>query len=199
MLFIIMEQRYKKLSKYARDNGINYRTAWNYFNKGLINGAFKNDMGTILVPVIEKKPELTNNKAAVYARVSSNDRKQSLIEQLERLNNYSVNSGYQVVHSVKEIGSGMNDNRQKLSKLLNQDDWNVLVVENKDRLTRFGFNYLKLLLEKQGKTIEVVNQAEDDKQDLMADLISVIYSFSARMYGLRRKKNKEEIINFLEN
>jgi len=194
-----MEQRYKKLSKYARDNGINYRTAWNYFNKGLINGAFKNDMGTILVPVIEKKPELTNNKAAVYARVSSNDRKQSLIEQLERLNNYSVNSGYQVVHSVKEIGSGMNDNRQKLSKLLNQDDWNVLVVENKDRLTRFGFNYLKLLLEKQGKTIEVVNQAEDDKQDLMADLISVIYSFSARMYGLRRKKNKEEIINFLEN
>jgi len=49
-----MEQRYKKLSKYARDNGINYRTAWNYFNKGLINGAFKNEMGTILVPVIEK-------------------------------------------------------------------------------------------------------------------------------------------------
>jgi putative resolvase len=194
-----MEQRYKKLSKYARDNGINYRTAWNYFNKGLINGAFKNEMGTILVPVIEKKLELTNNKAAVYARVSSNDRKQSLIEQLERLNNYSINSGYQVVHSVKEIGSGMNDNRKKLSKLLNQDDWNVLVVENKDRLTRFGFNYLKLLLEKQGKTIEVVNQADNDKQDLMSDLISVIYSFSARMYGLRRKKNKEEIVKFLES
>ena len=194
-----MEQRYKKLSKYAKDNGINYRTAWNYFNKGLIEGAFQNEMGTILVPIIEENPAVTTNKAAVYARVSSNDRKQSLIDQLERLNNYSVSNGYQIAHSIKEVGSGMNDNRKKLSNLLVQDDWNVLVVENKDRLTRFGFNYLKLLLEKQGKTIEVVNPIDDDKQDLMADLISIIYSFSARMYGLRRKKNKEEIISFIEN
>lgn len=47
--------------------------------------------------------------------------------------------------------------RTNLTKILTVDDWDVLIVENKDRLTRFGFNYLKLLLNKQGKDIIVVN------------------------------------------
>jgi len=72
-------------------------------------------------------------------------------------------------------------------------------VENKDRLTRFGFNYIKELLALQNKQIVVVNQTDDYKIDLMQDLISIICSFSARVYGLRRKKNKEEIIKILEN
>ena len=71
-------------------------------------------------------------------------------------------------------------------------------MENKDRLTRFGFNYIKQLLENQNKTIIVINQTDDDTNDLMKDLISVIYSFSARMYGLRRRKNKKDIIEFLD-
>ena len=93
----------------------------------------------------------------------------------------------------------MNDNRPVLNKILQSDDWDVLVIENKDRLTRFGFNYINTLCETKGKKILVLNSSEDDKEDLMKDLISVIYSFSARMYGLRRRKNKEDIINFLES
>jgi predicted site-specific integrase-resolvase len=54
------------------------------------------------------------------------------------------------------------------------------------------------LLNLQNKKIIVVNQTNDDKTDLINDLVSIIYSFSARIYGLRRKKNKEEIIKFLE-
>ena len=108
--------------------------------------------------------------------------------------------GYQIVEVVKEVGSGVNDNRQKLKKLLESDSWGVLVVEHKDRLTRFGFNYIEILLNKEGKKIEVVNTAEDEKSDLMSDLISIIYSFSAKMYGLRRSKRKtEEIIKCIEN
>ena len=103
-----------------------------------------------------------------------------------------------VIDSYKEIASGMNDNRPILNKILQRTDWDILLVENKDRLTRFGFNYIKTMLETQGKKIFVVNNTEDDKEDLMKDLISVIYSFSARMYGLRRKKTKEEIIKFIE-
>lgn len=64
----------------------------------------------------------------------------------------------------------------------------------KDRLTRFWFNYIKTLCESKGKKIIVTNASENDKEDLMKDLISIIYSFSARMYGLRRKKNKQDII-----
>jgi len=69
-----------------------------------------------------------------------------------------------------------------------------LLVEHKDRLIRFGFNYLVLLAEEQGKTIEVVNCAEDEKEDLIQDFVAVIYSFSARLYGLRRAKRKTEKI-----
>jgi len=107
--------------------------------------------------------------------------------------------GYQIVSVVKEVGSGVNDNRKKFLKLLTDDSWGTLVVEHKDRCTRFGFNYIETLLNQNGREIEVVNTAEDEKSDLMQDLIAIIYSFSARMYGMRRSKRKtEKIIEILE-
>ncbi|HEY6406803.1 MAG TPA: IS607 family transposase, partial [Ktedonobacteraceae bacterium] len=69
-----------------------------------------------------------------------------------------------------------------------------IVVEHKDRLTRFGFRYLETLLDIQGRTIEVVNVAENDKEDLIADLVAIVYSFTARLYGQRRAKRKTERI-----
>jgi predicted site-specific integrase-resolvase len=93
----------------------------------------------------------------------------------------------------------MNDTRSQLTKILDRDDWNILVVEHKDRLTRFGFNYIQTLLKKSGKTIEVVNLTDTDNHDIMSDLISIIYSFSARIYGKRKAKRKESIKQFLED
>jgi len=120
-------------------------------------------------------------------------------EQANRLKEYSIARGYQIIEVVKEVGSGVNDNRKKLKKLLESDSWGTIVVEHKDRLTRFGFNYIETLLNKEGRKIEVVNLAEDEKSDLMQDLVSIIYSFSAKMYGLRRSKRKtEEIVKLLE-
>ncbi len=69
-----------------------------------------------------------------------------------------------------------------------------IVVEHKDRLTRFGFRYLETLLELAGRHIEVVNLAENDREDLLADLVSIMYSFAARLYGQRRAKRKAEAI-----
>lgn len=92
------------------------------------------------------------------------------------------------------MGSGVNDNRKKLVSLLNEDDHKIIVVEHKDRLTRVGFNYLKVLLNQQGKDIEVVNIAEEETEDIMQDFISIITSFCARIYGLRRRKRKTECI-----
>ena len=192
-----MEQKYIKLSKYASNNAITYRTAWNHYKKGLIEGAIKIPSGSILVP-INNKIESTIKKAALYARVSNNDRKKSLNSQLLRLENFALKNGYIVSHSVKEIASGMNDNRTKLTKLLCQDDWDILIIENKDRLTKFGFNFIQILLNKNNKEIIVLNENKTEKEDILQDLISIIYSFSARIYGLRRKKTKEEIIKFLE-
>ena len=77
-------------------------------------------------------------------------------------------------------------------------------MENKDRLTRFGFNYLKLLCEEQGKVIEVVDCTEEKKEDLIQDFVAVIYGFSAKLYGLKKAKEKtekivKEIIHETEN
>jgi predicted site-specific integrase-resolvase len=70
----------------------------------------------------------------------------------------------------------------------------LIVVEHKDRLTRVGLRYLDTWLKTQGRTNEVVNQAENGTEDLLADLTAIVYSFCARLYGLRRAKRKTEVI-----
>ena len=70
----------------------------------------------------------------------------------------------------------------------------TIVVEHKDRATRFGFRYLEVLLSQAGRTIEVANLAENDREDLLQDLSSLVYSMCARLYGQRRAKRKQELI-----
>ena len=103
-----------------------------------------------------------------------------------------VAKGYRIVAIVKEVGSGVNDSRKKLINSLSRDDYSLIVCEHKDRLTRFGFNYIKVLLNKMGKDIEIINEAREEKEDLMQDFIAIITSFCARIYGLRRQKRKTE-------
>jgi len=75
----------------------------------------------------------------------------------------------------------VNDSRPRLLCLLRRDpSITRLVVKEKDRFTRFGFRYVEILLELQGRTIEVVNGAENDKEDLLHDVASRVSSFCAR-------------------
>ena len=187
---------YYKLSDYAKKHNVTYRTAWNRFKKGLIDGAFMDEHGHIKIPVLSLDKL---NNAIIYCRVSNNDAKDNLNRQTDRLTDYTIRNGYNIIDIVKEIASGLNDNRKKLTDILKRDDWDLLIVENKDRLTRFGFNYIKTLLNSKGKDVIIVNQSDDDNTDLIQDLVSIIYSFSARLYGLRKKKSKKEIIDFIEN
>lgn len=90
----------------------------------------------------------------------------------------------------------MNDNRKEFWKMLDSKP-TTIVIENKDRLTRFGFKYIENLC---GAEIIVLNPEDDNEKDLFRDLISVITSFCCRLYGLRRganraKKIKEQIID----
>jgi predicted site-specific integrase-resolvase len=111
-----------------------------------------------------------------------------------RLVAYCAARGYQVAKVVKEVGSGINDARPKLLALLADQGIALIVVERKDRLTRFGFRYLDTLLKTQGRAIEIVNQAENGTEDLWADLTAIVYSFCARLYGQRRAKRQTEVI-----
>jgi putative resolvase len=176
-----------KLSQYATDHGVTYRTAWNRYKAGKIGGAWQDENGTIHVP--EPGAELLP-KAAIYARVSSHGQKDDLDRQVQRLTDYALTRGLQVVSVTTEVASGVNDTRPKLTKLLQSDDWGTLVVEHRDRLTRVGFNWFEVFLTRQGKRIEVANLAQEQTSDLMDDFLSIIYSFTARLYGLRGSKNR---------
>jgi len=90
---------------------------------------------------------------------------------------------------VQEIASGMNDDRKKLHALLKQKNFDVLLVEHKDRLTRFGFRWFEEICPFK---IEVINVAEDTTHDLMEDLVSIVTSFCARLYGQRRGREKTD-------
>jgi putative resolvase len=186
-----------KLIDYAHKMGISYKTAWRWYKAGKLPGK-QMDTGTILV-MEDETEKSASTKVAVYARVSSAENRSNLDSQAERLVNYCAARGYQVAKVVKEVGSGINDSRPKFLALLADQTIGLVVIEHKDRGTRFGFRYIETLLQVQGRKIEVVNQAENSTEDLLADLTTIIYSFCARLYGQRRAKRKtERIVQELE-
>ena len=173
-----------KLSHYAKKMGLDYRTVWNWYKEGKIPNAYQTHSGTIIIPdeEIEHKQEYG---VILYARTSSSKNKELLDNQVERLKNYATSRGYKIKQIVKEFGSGLNDERKQLSKILQDNQYDKIIVENKDRLTRFGFNWIQLLT---GNRIEVINEAKEKDEDIVKDLISIIHCFSARIYGLRRSQ-----------
>ena len=192
-----------KLSKYAEKIGVKRATATKWFHKGLIKGAYQLPTGTIIVPDeifdTEKKEKI--GKTVIYARVSSPERRKTDLEyQAKRMSDFCISNGWKIDRIVKEVGSGLNDSRPKLMELFNgKKNIQRIVVEHKDRLTRFGFNYILALAEAKGIEIVVANATENPKDDLMLDFVSVITSFCARMYGQRRgKAKKEKVMEVLE-
>src|SRR5262249_10209701 len=184
-----------KLKDYARQQGVSYRTAWRWWKAGKLPG-HQMDTGTILIAPEATLPSSAAQRVAIYARVSSAsaENTSNLDSQAERLAAYCAARGYHVAKVVKEVGSGVNDARPKLLALLADHSIGLMVVEHQDRLTRFGFRYLDTLLKNQGRAIEVVNQAENGTEDLLADLTAIVYSFCARLYGPRPAKGKTEVI-----
>ncbi|MBF6591748.1 MAG: IS607 family transposase, partial [Ktedonobacterales bacterium] len=173
-------------------------TAWRWWKAGKLPGR-QMDTGTILIEPEAAPVGASRQQVAIYARVSSAENNSNLDSQAERLSAYCAARGYQVAKVVKEVGSGVNDARPKLLALLEDQGIGLIVVEHKDRLTRFGFRYLDTLLKTQGRAIDVVNQAENGTaengtEDLLSDLTAIVYSFCARLYGQRRAKRKTEVI-----
>lgn len=193
--------KYIKLSEYGKQKGIHYNTALNHFKAGKIDGAIQTDTGSIYVPRNwDIKKEFEELTCVIYARVGTSENKSNLEGQLERLRSYALAKGYKIIDEIKEVGSGVNENRKELNKLLSRRDYQIIVVEYKDRLTRFGFNYIQTLMEADERKVDVANLKEENDTSLMEDLISVISSFCARMYGPRRSKRiTDKIIKTLED
>ncbi len=172
-----------KLSEYAKNYGITYRTAFRWWQNGQIKG-FQKPSGTLIVTEGEEEARVAKKMVSpvvIYARVSSPKQQADLDRQVERLQDYCSARGSQVGRIVKEIGSGVNDSRRKFLALLSDPKADTIVVEHKDRATRFGFRSLEVLLTQAGRTIEGANLAENDREDLLHDLSSIVYSMCARL------------------
>ena len=123
-------------------------------------------------------PAVRPQKVAVYARVSSAENRKNLESQAERVSAFCAARGWQVAKVVKECGSGVNDQRPQFLALLADTSISHIVVEHKDRCSRFGVAYIQTLLATQGRELVIVNEAEEGQEDVMQDFVAIITSFS---------------------
>ena len=142
--------------------------------------------GTVVVHA-----ERRSQGVALYARVSSADQKADLDRQLSRLTEYAVAQGLVVIDAVKEVGSGLNGHRKGMMRLLRNPEIHTIVVEHRDRLMRFGFEYVESAMAADGRKILVI-EPEEMTDDIVRDLHEVIVSMCARLYGKRSARNRAQ-------
>ncbi len=153
-----------------------------------------------LIDYLDKEGMLSDisleKRDIIYARVSSNEQKTK--GDLDRQAMFLVENVNNLINPLvlKEVGSGLNDKRKKLLELIDlvcNDQVKNVYVTYKDRLTRFGFNYLETMFKNHGVQIIVLKdkkEEKDVKEELVDDMMSLIASFSGKLYGMRSNKNK---------
>src|SRR5437764_3684866 len=179
-----------RLSQYAKQMGVSYKTAFRWWKAGKLD-AYQLDTGTIIVREPAQPQEALS--VALYARVSSADQKEDLARQIQRLKDYAAAKGYHVTRTVSELASGLNDSRPKFLKLLTDASIGVIVVEHRDRATRFGLTYIEQVMAMQGRRLEVIFPSDTDN-DLVDDFIAVITSMASQLSGRRTSKRRAEKI-----
>jgi len=176
-----------KLSVWAKQQGITYKAAWNWWKAGKLPvEAEQMPSGTI---IIKEQKAVAMGTAALYTRVSSHDQKKDLDAQIGRLSQFAASQKLAVTMALTEVGSGLNGHRPKLMKLLADPTVSIIVVEHRDRLMRFGSEYVESSLHAQGRKLIIMDQTEL-KDDLVQDMMEVLTSFCARLYGRRSAANK---------
>lgn len=146
--------------------------------------------------LIGQKKQKKDKKIISYARVSTQNQKKQLVEQNQRIYDSCISRGLQLDQQFSDIKSGMTSDRkdfQKVVRMIIQGEVELLVIENKDRLVRFGYEILESIFKYFGCKILVLNDILENKsyeQELTEDLISIIHYFTMKNYSHRRKLNK---------
>lgn len=135
-------------------------------------------------------------KVIVYCRVSSHGQKDDLASQIEAMETYCLGAGIAVDEWINEIGGGMNFKRKKFLTLMDAiiaGEVKHLIIAHKDRLVRFGFDFIHYLADRHGCEIEVVNQESLSSQEEMTeDLLAIVHTFSCRLYRMRKYRKEAE-------
>jgi len=186
--------------------GISYSTLSRWVREGRIR-AIRTAGGKYRIPesevrrIAEGLPISREVRAIIYARVSSNNQKSDLERQIQYLTEYCASKGYRVIDVLSDVASGLKTGRRGLLKLFDyvvNGQVDVVVVTYRDRLTRFGFEFLEFFFNQYGVRIEVVfgEEPKEAHQELVEDLIEIVTSFAGKLYGTRSHKKKKLVDGF---
>ena len=181
--------------EWAAREGLNPQTVWKWCRTGKMPVPVEHTpsgMWLVHDPKYETPtPDGNEGRTVCYARVSSAGQKDDLKRQADRLKAFAIGMGVEDPEVVMETGSGMNDRRRKLNRLLSGPTVTSIIVEHRDRLARMNAGLVESALKAQGRRIIVVDDTELD-DDLARDMTEVLTSFCARLYGRRAAKRKAE-------
>lgn len=177
------------LTEWAWAQGVHLQTAYRWFREGMLPvPAVRVNERTVLVsPDVSAVPAVT--AFGLYARVSSHDQKADLDRQVARLTGWAAQAGGMVVRVETEVGSGVNGARRKVRRLLADPRVSVVVVEHRDRLGRRNTELVEAALSAHGRRLVVLDCGEGT-DDLVRDMVEVLTSLCARLYGRRSARNR---------
>lgn len=181
--------------------GITRPTLTKYVKTGLIKitilptGRYNYDDDSVF-SFIGQKTKKKGESIISYARVSTQNQKKQLLEQNQRIYESCISKGLKLEKQYSDIKSGMNSDRkefQEVCQRIIKGEVALLVIENRDRLVRFGFDLLESFFKYFGTKILILNDEISNKsyeEELTEDLISIIHYFTMKSYSHRRKLNK---------
>jgi putative resolvase len=176
------------LADWAKSVGVNRHTAYRWFRDGTLPVPAER-VGRLILVKAAGSPSAAAAGVVVYARVSSHDQRWDLDRQVAGVTAWATERDLEVGQVVCEVGSGLNGKRPKLRGILSDPDAMVIVVEHRDRLARLGVEHLEAALSAQGRRIVVADPGETT-DDLVRDMIEVLTSMCARLYGRRGARNR---------
>ena len=177
------------LTEWAHAQGIHVTTAYRWYREGTLPVPARKVGRLILVSPDTAAVPPGQGGAGLYARVSGHDQKADLDRQVARLSAWAAQAGLPVVRVEAEVGSGVNGSRPKVRRLLADPGVSVVVVEHRDRLGRMNTELAEAALAAHRRRLVVLDQSEVTG-DLVRDMIEVLTSFCARLYGRRSARNR---------
>jgi predicted site-specific integrase-resolvase len=191
-----------KISEVSKKLGVTIESLREWEREGFIKpirtpgGHRRYSEEDILKITKKEKTADTGKKTVLYCRCSTEKQRENLDRQKLRLMEYAHSKGYDFI-VVEEIASGVNENRRQLNKVLEmvfKGQIDRVVVEWKDRLSRFGFSYIKKICDNFNVSIEIINNKDESlyDQDIAEDIITIMTAYSARIYGKRGGRSKKK-------
>ena len=202
-----MKQKYITIGEVAQRLGKTTTTIRRWEREGIIK-ALRTPTGHRIFPETEinrvlgitskEAKNFEQKRVALYARVSTRKQQQAgnLTRQSERLLAYAEKNNYSIVLNIKDLGSGLNEKRRGLKRVLQaiqQEEIDTILIEYKDRLARFGYKYLKQYANSYGVMIVVIDEQpkKELEAELVEDMIAIVTSFAARIYGRRSQRYRD--------